>query len=66
MYLPGGSSARLVGQEFFRRVRATYYVLSGQDQAKEEGMRALLDALLAGKQQWDRELQVRGSSQGAT
>ncbi|XP_040846636.1 microtubule-associated protein 1S [Ochotona curzoniae] len=58
VYLPGGSSARLVGQEFFRRVRATYYVLSGQDQAKEEGMRALLDALLAGKQQWDRELQV--------
>ncbi|XP_007943534.1 microtubule-associated protein 1S [Orycteropus afer afer] len=57
-YLPSGSSARLVDTEFFRRVRALCYVISGQDQGKEEGMRALLDALLAGKQQWDRELQV--------
>ncbi|XP_049733337.1 microtubule-associated protein 1S [Elephas maximus indicus] len=57
-YLPSGSSARLVDAEFFRRVRALCYVISGQDQGKEEGMRALLDALLAGKQQWDRELQV--------
>ncbi|XP_006876348.1 PREDICTED: microtubule-associated protein 1S [Chrysochloris asiatica] len=57
-YLPSGSSARLVDAEFFRRVRALCYVISGQDQGKEEGMRALLDALLAGKQQWGRELQV--------
>ena len=46
-------------EEFFRRVRALCYVISGQDQRKEEGMRAILDALLAGKQQWDRDLQVR-------
>lgn len=46
-------------EEFFRRVRALCYVISGQDQRKEEGMRAVLDALLAGKQQWDRDLQVR-------
>ena len=45
-------------EEFFRRVRALCYVISGQDQHKEEGMRAVLDALLAGKQQWDRQLQV--------
>lgn len=45
-------------EEFFRRVRALCYVISGQDQHKEEGMRAVLDALLAGKQQWDRDLQV--------
>ncbi|XP_027942981.1 microtubule-associated protein 1S isoform X2 [Eumetopias jubatus] len=57
-YLPSGSSARLVDEEFFRRVRALCYVISGQDQRKEEGMRAVLDALLAGKQQWDRDLQV--------
>ncbi|KAM6218186.1 microtubule-associated protein 1S [Rhynchocyon petersi] len=57
-YLPSGSSARMVDAEFFRRVRALCYVISGQDQGKEEGMRALLDALLAGKQQWDRDLQV--------
>ncbi|KAB1259903.1 Microtubule-associated protein 1S [Camelus dromedarius] len=57
-YLPSGGSARLVDEEFFRRVRALCYVISGQDQHKEEGMRAVLDALLAGKQQWDRDLQV--------
>uniref|UniRef100_A0A8C7BBD7 Microtubule associated protein 1S n=1 Tax=Neovison vison TaxID=452646 RepID=A0A8C7BBD7_NEOVI len=57
-YLPSGSSARLLDEEFFRRVRALCYVISGQDQRKEEGMRAVLDALLAGKQQWDRDLQV--------
>lgn len=48
----------LLNEEFFRRVRALCYVISGQDQHKEEGMRAVLDALLAGKQQWDRDLQV--------
>ncbi|XP_069915077.1 microtubule-associated protein 1S [Oryctolagus cuniculus] len=57
-YLPSGSGARLVDEEFFRRVRALCYVISGQDQRREEGMRAVLDALLAGKERWDRELQV--------
>ncbi|XP_066126081.1 microtubule-associated protein 1S isoform X1 [Saccopteryx bilineata] len=57
-YLPSGSSICQVDEEFFRRVRALCYVISGQDQHKEEGMRAVLDALLAGKQQWDRDLQV--------
>ncbi|XP_004688241.1 PREDICTED: microtubule-associated protein 1S [Condylura cristata] len=57
-YLPSGSSTRLLDEEFFRRVRALCYVISGQDQCKEEGMRSVLDALLAGKQQWDRDLQV--------
>lgn len=58
-YLPSGSSAHLVDEEFFQRVRALCYVISGQDQRKEEGMRAVLDALLASKQHWDRDLQVR-------
>ncbi|XP_011365126.1 microtubule-associated protein 1S [Pteropus vampyrus] len=57
-YLPSGHSACLVDEEFFRRVRALCYVISGQDQHKEEGMRAVLDALLASKQKWDRDLQV--------
>ncbi|XP_055228088.1 microtubule-associated protein 1S isoform X2 [Gorilla gorilla gorilla] len=57
-YLPSGSSAHLVDEEFFQRVRALCYVISGQDQRKEEGMRAVLDALLASKQHWDRDLQV--------
>ncbi|XP_027627081.1 microtubule-associated protein 1S, partial [Tupaia chinensis] len=57
-YLPGGSSASLVDEAFFRQESALCYVISGQDQRKEEGMRPLLDALLAGKQRWDRDLQV--------
>ncbi|XP_008154658.2 microtubule-associated protein 1S [Eptesicus fuscus] len=57
-YLPSGGSVCLLNEEFFRRVRSLCYVISGQDQHKEEGMRAVLDALLAGKQQWDRDLQV--------
>nr|XP_003930512.2 microtubule-associated protein 1S-like [Saimiri boliviensis boliviensis] len=57
-YLPSGSSAHLVDEEFFQRVRALCGVVSGQDQREEEGTRAVLDALLAGKQQWDRDLQA--------
>lgn len=41
-------------------MRALCYVISGQGQRQEEGLRALLDALLAGKQQWDLDLQVGG------
>lgn len=55
----------MLDEEFFRRVRALCYVISGQDQRKEEGMRAVLDALLAGKQQWDRDLQVRDYSRAS-
>ncbi|KAK1342517.1 hypothetical protein QTO34_015282 [Cnephaeus nilssonii] len=57
---PRGSVC-LLNEEFFRRVRSLCYVISGQDQHKEEGMRAVLDALLAGKQQWDRDLQELGT-----
>ncbi|KAM9102360.1 LOW QUALITY PROTEIN: microtubule-associated protein 1S [Sarcophilus harrisii] len=56
-YLPGGASARSV-DEVFRRVRALCYVISGHDQGKEEAMRGILDALLAGKECWDADLQV--------
>ncbi|XP_055474850.1 microtubule-associated protein 1S [Psammomys obesus] len=56
-YLPGGGAGHL-DQDFFLRVRALCYVISGQGQRQEEGLRALLDALLAGKQQWDLDLQV--------
>ncbi|XP_069864065.1 microtubule-associated protein 1S [Dipodomys merriami] len=57
-YLPGGAGACQADAEFFLRVRALCYVISGQDRRREEGLRAVLDALLAGKQRWDRDLQV--------
>lgn len=62
-YLPGGGAGHL-DPDFFLRVRALCYVISGQGQRQEEGLRAVLDALLAGKQQWDLDLQVGGPLQG--
>lgn len=58
-YLPGGGAGHL-DQNFFLRVRALCYVISGQGQRQEEGLRGVLDALLAGKRQWDLDLQVGG------
>lgn len=44
--------------EFFKRVRAAYYVVSGNDTANGEPNRAVLDSLLEGKAQWGENLQV--------
>ncbi|XP_053855540.1 LOW QUALITY PROTEIN: microtubule-associated protein 1S [Vidua macroura] len=57
-YLPGSWSARTVDEEFFRRIRALCYVVSGDDHLKEGVLRPLLDALLAGKHQWGVDIQV--------
>uniref|UniRef100_A0A8C3QLK4 Microtubule associated protein 1S n=1 Tax=Cyanoderma ruficeps TaxID=181631 RepID=A0A8C3QLK4_9PASS len=57
-YLPGSWSARTVDEEFFRRVRALCYVVSGDDHLKEGVLRPLLDALLAAKHHWGTDIQV--------
>ncbi|XP_051975344.1 microtubule-associated protein 1A [Xyrauchen texanus] len=57
-YIPNHCSAKNVDQEFFKRVRATYYVASGNDPGSGEPSRAVLDALLEGKAQWGTNLQV--------
>ncbi|XP_029001238.1 microtubule-associated protein 1A [Betta splendens] len=57
-YIPNHCSAKNVDQEFFKRVRSTYYVVSGNDAAGGEPGRAVLDALLDGKAQWGANLQV--------
>ncbi|KAL6480508.1 hypothetical protein MHYP_G00115410 [Metynnis hypsauchen] len=57
-YIPNHCSAKNVDQEFFKRVRATYYVVSGNDPGSGEPSRAVLDALLEGKAQWGTNLQV--------
>ncbi|KAI1904126.1 hypothetical protein AGOR_G00002480 [Albula goreensis] len=57
-YIPNHCSAKNVDQEFFKRVRATYYVVSGNDVASGEPSRGVLDALLEGKAQWGSNLQV--------
>ncbi|KAK1804391.1 hypothetical protein P4O66_020412 [Electrophorus voltai] len=57
-YIPNHCSAKNVDQEFFKRVRATYYVVSGNDPGSGEPSRGVLDALLEGKAQWGTNLQV--------
>lgn len=57
--MPNHCSAKNVDQEFFKRVRAAYYVMSGNDPGSEEPSRGVLDALLEGKAQWGSNLQVR-------
>lgn len=63
-YIPNHCSGKTADLDFFRRVRASYYVVSGNDPANGEPSRAVLDALLEGKAQWGENLQV--SSKGHT
>ncbi|XP_055777764.1 microtubule-associated protein 1A isoform X2 [Salvelinus fontinalis] len=57
-YIPNHCSAKNVDQEFFKRVRSAYYVVSGNDVGNDEPSRVVLDALLEGKAQWGSNLQV--------
>uniref|UniRef100_A0A8B9NGG9 Microtubule-associated protein 1A/B/S-like MBL-like domain-containing protein n=1 Tax=Accipiter nisus TaxID=211598 RepID=A0A8B9NGG9_9AVES len=61
VYIPNHSNSKNVDVEFFKRVRSSYYVVSGNDSAAEEPSRAVLDSLLEGKAQWESNMQV-GSS----
>ncbi|XP_010292572.1 PREDICTED: microtubule-associated protein 1B [Phaethon lepturus] len=58
VYIPNHSSSKNVDVEFFKRVRSSYYVVSGNDSAAEEPSRAVLDSLLEGKAQWESNMQV--------
>ncbi|XP_048224121.1 LOW QUALITY PROTEIN: microtubule-associated protein 1B [Perognathus longimembris pacificus] len=57
-YIPNHSNSKNVDVEFFKRVRSSYYVVSGNDPAAEEPSRAVLDALLEGKAHWGTDMQV--------
>ncbi|XP_028328830.1 microtubule-associated protein 1A [Gouania willdenowi] len=57
-YIPNHCSAKNVDQDFFKRIRSAYYVVSGNDAASGEPSRGVLDALLDGKAQWGSNLQV--------
>lgn len=57
-YIPNHCSAKNVDQEFFKRVRAAYYVVSGNDTTGGEPSRGVLDSLLEGKAAWGSNLQV--------
>ncbi|NXI02548.1 MAP1B protein, partial [Pachycephala philippinensis] len=59
VYIPNHSNSKNVDVEFFKRVRSSYYVVSGNDAAAEEPSRAVLDSLLEGKAQWESNMQCR-------
>ncbi|XP_046713476.1 microtubule-associated protein 1B [Silurus meridionalis] len=51
-YLPSGYAASTVGVDFFRRVRSSCYVISGEESYKDSVMRPILESLLEGKAAW--------------
>ncbi|XP_029356690.1 microtubule-associated protein 1B [Echeneis naucrates] len=51
-YLPSGCASSTVDQDFFRHLRSSYYIVSGDDPVKEASMRSTLDSLLEGKSSW--------------
>ncbi|XP_046870302.1 microtubule-associated protein 1B [Hypomesus transpacificus] len=58
VYIPNHCNAKNVDAEFFKRVRSSYYVVSGNDQATQEPSKAVLNSLLEGKAQWGNNMQV--------
>ncbi|XP_071369281.1 microtubule-associated protein 1S [Centroberyx affinis] len=56
-YLPSGRASSTVDVDFFRRLRSSCYIVSGDEPLKEAAMRSILDALLEGKSCWP-EVQV--------
>ncbi|XP_072338463.1 microtubule-associated protein 1S isoform X1 [Scyliorhinus torazame] len=57
-YIPNNYSARTINTDFFRRLRSSIYVISGDDPQKEISMRNILDSLLEGKAVWGNNIQV--------
>ncbi|XP_029900741.1 microtubule-associated protein 1S-like [Myripristis murdjan] len=57
-YIPSGASSPTVNVDFFRCVRSSCYIISGDSPEREELMRQTLDALLDGKMSWPDPMQV--------
>ncbi|GAA6213317.1 microtubule-associated protein 1S-like [Lates japonicus] len=57
-YIPSGASSPTVNVDFFRCVRSSCYIISGDSPEREELMRQTLDALLEGKISWPDTMQV--------
>ncbi|XP_047201495.1 microtubule-associated protein 1S-like isoform X2 [Girardinichthys multiradiatus] len=57
-YIPSGASSPTVTVDFFRCIRSSCYIISGNSMEREELMRKTLDALLDGKTSWPEIMQV--------
>lgn len=58
-YVPSGAASPTVGVDFFKSVRSSCYVVSGDCPEREKLMRQTLDALLHAKTGWEHATQVR-------
>lgn len=58
VYIPNHCNAKNVDAEFFKCVRSSYYVISGNNQTAQEPSKGVLDALLEGKAHWEHNMQV--------
>uniref|UniRef100_UPI00398EE118 electromotor neuron-associated protein 1 isoform X2 n=1 Tax=Pristiophorus japonicus TaxID=55135 RepID=UPI00398EE118 len=57
-YVPNSYGARTIDSDFFRQLRSSVYVISGDDPQKAGAMRSILDSLLEGKAVWGNNVQV--------
>ncbi|KAM9341542.1 microtubule-associated protein 1S-like [Symphorus nematophorus] len=57
-YIPSGASAPTVNMDFFRCVRSSCYIVSGDSPEREELLKQTLDALLDSKVSWPETMQV--------
>lgn len=60
-YIPSGGSSSTVNVDFFRCVRSSCYIVSGDSPEREELLRHTLDALLDSKISWPETMQVRNT-----
>lgn len=51
-YVPNHANKNSVGIDFFKKIRSKYYVVSGNDQTKDEPSADVLNHLLEGKKSW--------------
>uniref|UniRef100_A0A8C6UUD3 Microtubule-associated protein 1Sb n=1 Tax=Neogobius melanostomus TaxID=47308 RepID=A0A8C6UUD3_9GOBI len=58
-YIPSGASTSAVSVDFFRCVRSSCYIVSGDAPEREGIMRQTLDAFLDGKSSWSDAMQVK-------
>lgn len=57
-YIPSGASSPTVNVDFFRCIRSSCYIVSGDSPEREELLKQTLDALLDSKTSWPETMQV--------
>lgn len=65
VYLPGGAALSTLDSLFFRRVRSSHYVISGDDCEKSATLRRVLDSLLEAKTSWPQQQVSTARGRGA-